>query len=440
MAAIPLFVFAYASQFIRYMADDFCLGGTSITDLLSQQIVFPSTAGLYYLVHLMGYSGAPIVCLLFLVVFGIGLFLVLLEIFRNKYIALLGMLLLLGVVLACATNLVQSVYWPTGMTEDLTPLITSTFLVWLLLQRTISQLPSLILCFLVAFFGGAVSNAFSIGQFVLLGIFWLAFRNRSTVNWRLFVSASAAGLAIVAILLISGTQSRIASSASLALVVADPSVVSRLLHGFVRGIKDPLIYTFARAPLALAAVLLLPFIAAQYPSTNSNISQFSSDMVSTPRKRLLVSLAAVGLPIAAIISCMMMWGAGYVSQGRLPTRTWINGQFFLLAACAAAAYILGLVFNATFPTKFSLLRRYSPIIAGIIMIVAIGNETVQAQHNVAILQPYSVQADIRDAQLRAGVLKVAVLQSFGLNDLDVPWVNSCMRNFYRLPAPPQPGD
>ena len=391
VSLIPLLIFVYAAQFVRYLADDFCFGPTvSLWNMIRGDGFPPTATVLDYLIHLARNNGSTVYCLLFLAIFGVGLWLVFREIFHNYVGALLGTSLVLGAILVCGTNVIQSVYWQAGMVENLVPLISITFLVWLLIQRTVPPLPSIILCFVVAFLGGADSNAFSVGQLALLGLFWLAFRNRPTLNIRLFASMVAAALAIGAILLIPGITSRISSGASLPLVIAEPSVVSRLIHGFIRGVKDPLIYTFAYRPFIFLAVLILPFTAAQMPSANSLVNQLATDLAGSPRKRIGAALGAVGLPTAALISCMIMWGAGYVTQGRLPTRTWIDGQFFLLAATAAASFVVGLIAKATFPAQIEKLSHYRPAVfgvVGIVLMLAIGTETIRAKDVVNTLQP-----------------------------------------------------
>src|SRR5579859_2926229 len=371
VVSAPLLIYLYGTLFIRYMADDFCVSNdTWLSNLWGKGAQFPITAGLIdYPIHLAGAGMAPLFCILSLVAWWCGAFLVLREIQPNTYIAILGASLLVGATLASTRQIYQSVYWQAGMVENLIPVIFGTYLTWLILQRTIHPTLTLIVCFVIALLAGTTANAYCVQQVVVLGLFWLALRNRPIVNKRLLLSAVAAVLALLFIVLSPGTQDRIESAASNPFIQANPQAISRLFDGLVRGFKDPLSFTLRTAPLPWLALLIIPFIAASYNVTGSAFAKLADEITSNTRKRNILILAALGLLLVAIISCMAMWAAGYVGEGKATLRTWMSGQYIVLAASAAAAYILGFVFATSFPSRLDLLRRYGAAIV-ILLVVA----------------------------------------------------------------------
>ncbi|GMR10847.1 MAG: hypothetical protein BMS9Abin28_1671 [Anaerolineae bacterium] len=376
--AAPLAAFAATGLNMRYSGDDYCYAG-----LFRQQGYLQTIWNTYAgpspfhgnrlsltissgIADMIGPAASAVLPALVLLVWLIGLVLLLRETasaggVRLKALEpiLAGEALML-VTLLITPQLVQSLYWRSGMFPYLMPLVIYPFIAAIMVRQAKgarASTLSLVGIFVLSLFAGAYSETAAVVQMSLLAIAAIAVTrtvNRSKSSVTAIMVASGAGtLLAIAILAFSpSNESRLATldQAGSLLELLRLSVY----HGYL--------YMRSVFPQQIAPAMAL-FAVAFWLAAHS-ARQSGSRLVSSWRKAL-IGIASVGVASLLVILASMFPSA-YAQSSYPVGRALILAAFAVAFAVAAVGAILGSLLEAQ-PRRY---EKTALRVAGVAAVIA----------------------------------------------------------------------
>ncbi len=244
-----------------------------------------------------------------------------------------GALFIGSTMLAGAPNMVQAVYWLTGILTYFAPCVFGTFAAALIVRagrRNTISLVSGCLIFFLCLAGGLFNEPFVLMQGALLAggflVTWL-YLPRRALNWALGTAAAATALALIIIVIAPGNSVRQDS------FVAAPSFTVAM----VQSVQYALAFGFLALYTNPIGVLAVVFIGFSFPTL---VQRYSASTVFEEtrygRRHYLAALALCLLILLAVSAAFMLPGV-YATQSPPPAR----GFIMLLWAYLPLAIALG---------------------------------------------------------------------------------------------------
>lgn len=406
---IPLAIFALATLYVRYAADDFCLANStrSLGVIDSTLSLYRSVNGRFAyhlavsLVYYLPFIGLPALATLALWSASV------LDIGRQLKLRPELSLAILLAVLSAVPNLIQVLYWQSGLFVYGFALALFCLLVSLILRKT-----SPVICAILAFIISGFSDTVSVAVITILGLLllWGIFGKDSPVRpFRSQISAAliGAGLGFALVFFAPGTAARRAG-----LPATD------LGQSFIfaaRASSLPFVWFIRQHPLILFAMLVVPW----------GLTVFSPNPVQRKQLKLWLLFSLLGLLVVNYV-CYLL---SYVATSYLLTeRAQSVPMFFTMVEIAFLSYVAG----RTIPLRVPKLL----ITALILLLVLLFSSS--AIEVTGKLRGYAELADARATQIRSGITQVKAIDSDyvlggDLGDSSIPsniWINECMRAYY----------
>ena len=447
--AAPVLIYLALAFFVRFLADDYCLGvksgqfGGLINVVLSDYQNWFGRYSASLLTNAMVYPGLPwiqINVVLTLLVWLAGLAWLCAEIS-----ALLGMkrrwqigialgLVWLAATLSGAPLLMQSVYWPNSLNAYPASALTLPFLAALLLRgarlrwQGARLVAGALAAMLLSAYAAGFTEPHTAVQLGGLALALLALR-------ALHVRSRAASVLLAASLLAT-------IAATIVLVAAPGNAVRASL--------------FEPQPLATAAVNSVIHSAAFIAASMLNFSPMGA-LAAVIVPALLLSVAGGQAPalsqraaLLGITACLLtglvlisgyMLPGFYATSQPPPARSYIIPQFIWMGALVGAGMLAGLRLRRS--------RRHQPVLRRAGVLVGAIAAIALSMHAIRFIGPLSQHAaawDGRDASIRAAVASGAtdmvvpplvpdLAASIGLETIGPDaegWINQCAAAWYGL--------
>ncbi len=447
----PLIIYVYATVYMRWMADDWCIidNFRQYGNLGGLRFYYTTWSGRFAnylttgLVEPTGLTSVIVLTAGLLIVWWIALFGIIRIIAQARKIAspfalsaIVSSLVIVG-MLNAALNPIQSVYWFGGSTGYFIPLVLLTFYIWLVARHiAYSQTKrirtfSLIGAGVLLFFVSGYMEDLGLIQAVCLGLALLLMRrSRPLLLIRGLVLAgfigTIAGLAIN--VLGPGNYVRLfvdIPKAAPQTLKFDPKVFA---VGILGSPVTTAVFTAIRWPLAPIALIFIPaFIAYRFDP-----HKLGKWNVRRSLKWLLLIIY-----VQLVIS---MTGYMVITKGLPAGRLWFIPEYILFCGYVVGGYLFGLSFKNTIDNKENIWIGW---LVAVLMFLVVLTSVNKVLDLVSGLKSYAEAWDNREGAIFANVSSPTpiavdyILNIAGLDEVsDDPhfWPNSCIAQYHNVSA------
>lgn len=432
-----LISYIYIGFFTRYWYDDFCTAGTLQQKgfINSQVYWYTNWSGRFsyhIIVNIAELIGPRIVTILpLLAVFAwcisatwtiYQLFLA----FRLPFALISSFVLALAVVfstLDSTPDIVQSLYWQTGMLTYLAPLILLT--VWTGLLVFVSRTQSkpnmfrlfLLIGFALCFIAGGLSETYGILQLGILTVLLIAsficfFYSIKRLNLTfILVSLFGAVLAFSIVFFAPGNKGR------QAVLPKSPSKVSVVKSSFLYTLNFAERHSRRSRGVAILCLVFPAWLALMLNEriSDSKITSKFTDIKIKPALKIVALCIVVGFFLMFI--CFVP--AFYALSETLPLRAQILPKFVLVTFMMFAGFLFMLSFLNSY-ADYSRLRLWSLAVTSTALVLLLIVPLASAKENLALgekAEVYAVKWDEIEREILAA-------KSSGINDLVIPNINA----------------
>ena len=458
---------AYLGSFSRFMADTYCYAAdvASFGLLRAQQIWYTGYTGRFAFnlgESLTGWIGPhlpPILPALILLLWSTALVSVVVQLrLSTSRLAALGAAVLLStLVLAVSLSniplVAQSLYWSSGMTNYIPPLVLcvtfASLLIYAYRRPAMSKAARVALAVaaaIIPFVAGGFSEMYGALQLsALLGLFCAIGMYGSAASRRRLLPLSAAGLsgaafALVVVIIAPGNKVRAAHFPPPPHLLALIGLAGQLTVNFLQG-------TFLKNPLNLSAAVVVPGALAAWLLDEPAVSRFSvRDLV---RVTLWTPIVVLGLLLSSFAT------AAYGLSGPPPARAHVVPQFFLVASLMVWGFAVGCLLRRANLGQTLGREAYvwKAALVGLLLVfgwhaLKLAQQTLASQ---TVFQAYDQAWDenyrlVQDARAH-GLTRVSLPPLTNVSGVDEAgadpnsWVNQCVSRYYGLAVvanPPLP--
>ena len=454
LACLVYFVtVAFVGSYSRYLADDYCTAGIFLSNGLigAQKYWYTHWSGrysFYFAVDVAEFGGVELVPFLplgTLLVWWltVGWFIYQAGRLRKWSSPIIRAVAWSGLIIYAALDgtpdIVQSLYWRTGMLTYIAPLIVLTGYFGLLLYQSrrfqsATTWPWMSLSFLLTFVAAGFSETFAVVQTLLLCyVFIGCFAMGATTLKKNLLPTIVVGLlgsvvGMIVMFIAPGNQFRQAYFSEPSLILAVPLAV-RFTIVYLQQIVLSL-------PLMITLVISIFWGLRVQPTSNL-----------PPRSQNIIRLSLALLPLMAFFLTLASFlPAAWGMSVSLPTRAIIIPQFILTCFIAVWGYLIGFLLTQSVFVKAHLNSRYFVGVSAVTMVVLIILGPISATSNtLALAPPARSLAEFWDT--RHELIQAA--KATGTMDLEVPilpysasledigpdpnhWVNNCVAQYYGI--------
>jgi hypothetical protein len=407
---IPLILYAFATLYVRYWADDFCLAASAhkLGILGSAVLLYQETNGRFaYHIAVSVIAFIPFIglsSLITLLLWSAAVW----DIGRQVKIRSELALAVLVAMFSATPNLTQVLYWQSALFVYGFALALFCVLIALMLRKA-----SPVVCAILAFLISGFSDTVSVAQIAIFGLFILWSLSSKTapvkpMRRQILFSLIGACVGFLLVYIAPGTAARRA-------VMPAPDLGQSLILA-ARAWILPFVVLIRQKPGILIAMLVIPWGLATYETR----------LIRRKQLKLWLLFSFMGLFVVNYL-CFLL---GYYATSRLLVeRAQSVPMFFTLVEIAFASYVVGCIVRRSIPKGVT--------IGFLLLLICLSS--AYAIEFVGKLQRYAQLADEREKQIRAGITQVAAIDSDyvpggDLGDLqtapDNYWINGCMAHYY----------
>jgi len=339
--------------------------------------------------------------------------------------------IIIASTLATTPTIYESLYWETGATTYIAPLILLAIFVGLLLRPTLSEsMPRTVMVISagLTFVAGGFSETYAALQMcgLALGIVaCVARRQISRKVMSVLVAGFAGSILSAAVFLVApGNEARIATSAA-ETINEPPKSWLALIQLSIRFAIDSILGSVWASRPTNALALVLPAVLVSKMERRGVTRSSETSIRDKKIKTWLVFSPIVGFVLIMASFAPTAYIAAYVREGYRPQpRLVVTANFVFFSVACISSYLIGVFLRTSSSTGQSLALRRVGQLLGFIVLPLLLIPFNNARRTLALaptVRAYAAGWDAQDRDIRAAKIE-------GLSQLQVHAVSSTSRN------------